>query len=331
MGQLAQVLREVQPPTDERLLVGPEDFDDAGVVLLGEREGCAPGSRVALVQTTDFFPPVVDDPWFYGAISAANALSDVYAMGGLPLSALSLASFPAKFEPELIARILQGGCDKLRESGAVLAGGHTVEGNLNYGMAVTGTIDPTRVMAHKGAVAGDVVYLTKSIGMGCVTTAAKFGKIEWQDVLPAAEQMAALNDAAALAMNAAGAHACTDVTGFGLIGHGSNIARASALSLRIETSALPLFPLAPELARAGHFSGGVKRGKQALGEEVRVAGDVPGWLEDLCYDAETSGGLLIVLPEERAGALEAELVARGLPVHLIGSFVERSGALVELV
>lgn len=331
LGQLAQVLRDVTPKTDGRLLVGPQSLDDAGVVLLGEAQGLPAGSRVALVQTVDFFPPVVDDPWYYGAIAAANSLSDVYAMGGRPLSALTLASFPKGFDPELIGAILRGGFDKLTESGAVLAGGHTVESELQFGFSVTGTVDADAVATNAGAREGDVAYLTKPLGMGCVTTAGKFGKVSWDEVLPAAEQMASLNAAAAEAMAEAGAHACTDVTGFGLVGHAHNITRASRLTFRIETSAVPLFPLAPDLARRGLFSGGAKRGREALGPDVSIGGGLEPHLVNLLFDAETSGGLLIVLPEERAGRLEDALRARELPVARVGSFRARGEHAIELV
>src|SRR5262245_42478825 len=253
------------------MIVGPESFDDAGVVVLGASEGLPPGTRVALVQTVDFFPPVVDDPRSYGAIAAANSLSDVYAMGGKPLTALSLAGFPKEFPAEWRAEILKGGFEKIHEAGAILCGGHTVEAEALFGYSVTGLVDPTRVATNAGAKAGDVVYLTKPLGMGCLTTAAKKKKITWSELEPAARQMATLNDKACDAMNAAGADACTDITGFGMVGHAMNIARASALTLELHVAALPLFPGALDLARLGVFSGGAQRGRSTLGPEVEVA------------------------------------------------------------
>ena len=307
-------------------------MDDAGVVLLGESEGLPAGSRVALVLTVDFFPPVVDDPYLYGAIAAANSISDVYAMGGRPVSALTLASLPKELSDEWVQEIHRGGFDKVREAGACVAGGHTVQGQIQFGFAVTGIVDPARMTANSGAKAGDVAYLTKPIGMGTMTTAAKLEKIAWETLLPAARQMAELNDRAAQAMLAAGAHACTDITGFGLVGHARNIAAASSLTLRLESSKVPLFPGVHELSRKGLNSGGAKRGRATLAEEVSIAKGLDEPLVNLLFDAETSGGLLIVVAASDAPRLERELAARSLPVHRLGEFTARRGALsIEIV
>ena len=310
--------------------MGPETLDDAGVVVLGEGEGLSAGQRIALVQTVDFFPPVVDDPRYYGAIAAANALSDVYAMGGRPFSALSLAGFPKDFDRGWLAAILGGGNAKVTEAGAVLAGGHTVESDVQFGYAVTGIVDPQRVASNAGARAGDVAYLTKPLGMGCMTTAAKLQKITWDDLEPAAEQMATLNDRAARAMCSVDFHACTDITGFGLVGHAMNIARASDLTFEVDTASVPLFGDVMSLAKRGLFSGGAKRGRASLGAEVEVAGGLAQPLVDLLFDAETSGGLLIVLAESEAGRLEAALRAEELPVRRIGSFRSFTGKRIRL-
>lgn len=326
-GRLAQVLRELGPGRDdERLLVGPETLDDAGIVVLGQGSGLS----VALVQTVDFFPPVVDDPELYGAIAAANALSDVYAMGGRPLSALCLASFPGEFPEEWIGAILRGGFAKVREAGAVLAGGHTVEGEVQFGFAVTGTVQPERVTANTRAEAGDAIWLTKPLGMGVMTTAAKKGRISWEELLPAARSMATLNRAAALAMEAAGARACTDVTGYGLLGHGRNLAAASGLTLRLEAAALPIFPGAEPLARQGLFSGGAARGRAALGAEVRIEAGVEDWLASLCFDAETSGGLLVAVDPAAEARFERELAQRGARGWRVGQLLPREEAVVVL-
>jgi selenide,water dikinase len=300
------------------------------VVALGRAEGLPPSVKLALVQTIDFFPPVVDDPYTYGAVAAANSLSDVYAMGGKPFTALSLASFPADFPKDWRAQILRGGYEKIRESGAILAGGHTVVSEAQFGYAVTGLVDPERVVSNAGAREGDVAYLTKAIGMGCFTTAAKLGKIAWKDIEPAARQMAALNDRACAAMLAAGAHAATDITGFGLVGHALNIARASGLGFEIRAADVPLFPGALELARAKSFSGGMKRSRAALAEEVEIGAGLEEALVGLLFDAETSGGLLIVVAPSDAPALERELSARDLPVHAIGRFRQGTGKRIEL-
>jgi len=324
-------LRDLTAP-DPRLLVGPQTLDDAGVVVLGEGEGLPAGHTLGLVQTVDFFPPVVDDPRLYGEIAAANALSDVYAMGGRPLSALSLAGFPKDFRPDWRDAILAGGLAKLREAGAVLAGGHTVDSDVQFGYAVTGLVDPRRVATNAGARAGDVCYLTKPIGMGCMTTAAKKGAIPWEELLPAALQMATLNDRAADAMAQVDVHACTDVTGFGLVGHATNIARASDLTLRLRIEDVPLFGDVEDLARRGLFSGGAKRGRAALAAEVEVAPSIEEHLVGLAFDAETSGGLLIVVAEAEAAALERALAERDLPVCRVGDFAPSEGGIrVRLV
>lgn len=329
MGQLAQVLRDVRGSEDERLLVGPQTFDDAGVVRL---DGLGEGGP-ALVQTVDYFPPIVDDPYAYGAIAAANALSDVYAMGGRPLSVLNLAGFPGDFREDWVAAIFRGGFEKVREAGAVVAGGHTVTAEEPlFGFAVTGLVDPERVVTNAGAKPGDVMYLTKALGMGALTTAAKLGKLaEGSDLEGAADQMAALNGPAAEAMMEAGGHACTDITGFGLIGHADNIARASDVSLRFTLDALPFFEGTVALAERGVFSGGRSRGKAALGDRVQVAPGLNAAAVDLTFDAETSGGLLIVLPADRATALEAGLEKRGVPLHRVGEVVPRGDFDIELV
>ena len=333
MGQLTQVLRDMKQFDDSRLLVGPKSVDDAGVVLLGAGEGLPAGVEIALVQTVDYFPPVLDDAYLYGAVAAANSLSDVYAMGGRPISALNLAGFPKGFKEEWVADIFRGGFDKIAEAGAVVAGGHTVESpEPQFGFAVTGVVDRAQLTANRGAQPGDVMYLTKSLGMGSMTTAGKFKKADEADVRRAAEQMATLNKDAALAMNAAGANACTDITGFGLNGHGRNIAAGSDVTLRFKLASLPIFPGARDLAAKGIVSGGVGRGKSALAGEVKVADGLDQALVDITYDAETSGGLLIVLAQENAAKLEDELASRDVAIHRVGEVTDRSGDhYIELV
>jgi selenide,water dikinase len=329
-GQLAQVLRGVIGEEDERLLVGPTTVDDAGVVSLGPAAGFAELQDLALVQTVDYFPPVVDDPYFYGAIAAANSLSDVYAMGGRPYTALNLAGFPKDFPSDWMHEIFRGGFDKVKESGAVVAGGHTVQSDeVLFGFAITGFVDRKLVSANAGAQVGDVLYLTKSLGMGTLTTAAKRSKITWAEMEPAAEQMALLNARAAEAMNAVGSHAATDITGFGLAGHAKNIAAASGVTLRFDTTELPIFPGALELARAGFMSGGSARGRAALAGEVVTAEGLDDTLAKLVFDAETSGGLLIAVAEQKAAALERELEARDQLVRAVGRAITRTAAWVE--
>jgi selenide,water dikinase len=328
-GELAQVLRGVTDEANQRLLVGPLTLDDAGVVVLGELEGLPSGVELPIVQTVDFFPPVVDDPYFYGAIAAANSISDVYAMGGRPVTAMCIAGFPRDFDRAWMAEIMKGGYDKVKESGAILAGGHTVESDVQFGFSVTGVVDRSRLATNAGAKAGDVAYLTKPLGMGTMTTAAKFEKITWEVLKPAAVQMATLNAKAAEAMNAAGAHAATDITGFGLAGHGLNIARSSNLCLEIDSAAVPIFPGAHALAKAGNLSGGAKKGKVNIGEHIRSNAGIDATLELLFYDAETSGGLLIVVDPTHAAKLEDELAARDLPIHKVGAFTGKTDCFVR--
>ncbi|MCE9592811.1 MAG: selenide, water dikinase SelD [Planctomycetes bacterium] len=330
-GDLAHVLRGLQSRGDPRLLVGPQTFDDAGVFEIGEVGNLPGGKRLALVQTVDFFPPVVDDAYSYGAIAAANALSDVYAMGGKPITALTLAALPKEFPREWVEEIFRGGFDKIAESGAVVAGGHTVESEIQFGFAVTGLVDPERMTTNAGAKVGDVVYLTKPIGMGTLTTAGKQQKISWEELQPAVRQMATLNDKACDAMLAARAHAATDVTGYGLVGHGRNVAKASGLTLELQLRAVPIFPGAYELATQGVFSGGTKRGRAALKDEVRIGSGLDETRVAIAFDAETSGGLLIVVAESDATTLERELAARGLAIARIGRFKPPTGVHVELV
>ena len=273
MGQLTQVLRDVNPEKDPRLLVGPQTVDDAGVVLLGPADGLE--CEVALVQTVDYFPPVLDDPYLYGAVAAANSLSDVYAMGGRPVSALNLAGFPADFDEEWVREIFRGGFDKVKEAGAVIAGGHTViSAEPLFGFAVTGLVNRDKVAANAGAKPGDRLVLTKPLGMGTMTTAGKFQKVSLDEVRAAAQIMATLNDRAAAAMNMVNAHACTDITGFGLMGHARNIAAGSGVTLQFEAALLPIYPGALELARSGVVSGGSGRNRASLGNTARVADGV---------------------------------------------------------
>ncbi len=328
LGRLAQVLRGVHDAGDPRLLVGPDTFDDGGVVRIDPNgDPDAP----ALVQTVDFFPPVVDDPWFYGAIAAANALSDVYAMGGQPHSALCLAGFPKEFDQDWIGEIFRGGFEKVREAGAVVAGGHTVESEVQFGFSVTGLVQPSAMTANRGAEPGDVLYLTKRLGMGTITTASKRGLLDWEGLKPAAEQMASLNGRAAEAMVASQARAATDVTGFGLMGHARNLARGSGGTLELDAKALPIFDGALAFAADGVASGGSVRNREALAGEVEIAGGVDSALSTVVFDAETSGGLLIAIPASRAAQLEDELAARDVLVAQVGRVVGSGSSHVRLV
>ena len=274
--------------------------DDAGVYRLDE--------RTALVQTVDFFTPVVDDPEDFGAIAAANALSDVYAMGGRPLTALSIAAFPERdFPPEWGAAIFRGGQRKLEEAGCVLLGGHTVrDPEIKFGYAVTGLADPQRLLTNAAGRAGQVLVLTKPLGTGVIATALKAGRAPEDAVGAATRSMATLNrDAAAVALRR-GVRAATDVTGFGLVGHAAGIARESRLTLEIDTTALPLLPGARELA-AAFQPGGLHSNRRQFEPLVEDLAAPDEALRALLYDPQTSGGLLLLVPREEADALLAEL------------------------
>ncbi len=309
------------------LLVGPQTMDDAGVVRLG----AAGADGMCLVQTVDYFPPVVDDPYLYGAVAAANSISDVYAMGGQPLSALNLAGFPPDFSDEWMMAIFRGGFDKVREAGAVLAGGHTVRSEEpQFGFSVTGLIHEKDVIDNEGAQVGDVLYLTKPLGMGSITTANRKGLLSADDLVKAGKVMATLNRDGAKAMVAAGAHAATDITGFGLVGHAYNIAKASDVTLRFETNDLPLFPGALAFARDGVISGGSSRGREAIGEHVSTATGVEAAIADILFDAETSGGLLISIPESAEKRLQDELTKLDVMVQVVGRVTSPGTHRIEL-
>jgi selenide,water dikinase len=277
----------------------------------------------ALVQTVDFFTPIVDDPYTYGRIAAANALSDVYAMGGTPLTALAIAGFPKDaLDRETISAIFRGGYDALCEAGVALLGGHTVQDpEVKFGYAVTGAIDPLRVLTNAGARAGDALLLTKPLGTGIVATALKFER-GTPDVLEAAvRSMRTLNRAAAqtlLQQPRADVHACTDVTGFGLAGHATEMAAASGVTICMEASRLPLLPGVLLLARANR-SGGLGSNQQHFGKGIRISPDVSDELTALLYDPQTSGGLLVAVASDAAERIRSALVAAGADAALIGS------------
>jgi selenide, water dikinase len=307
------VLSDIPVPTDDRVLIDFRTSDDAGVYRW---EG-----GPAIVQTVDFFTPIVDDPYLYGQIAAANSLSDVYAMGGRPVTALAIAGFPKEgVDSDTIRAIFRGGFDKLREAGVSLLGGHTVQDpEIKFGYAVTGAIDPTRVVSNAGARPGDVLFLTKPIGTGIVGTAIKFERAAARLVDAAVESMRTLNRAASEAMIAAGTdavHACTDITGFGLAGHASEMAAASGVTLEIEASRIPVFEGVLEIAQANR-SGGMGSNREHFGGGVRAHALDPA-LEALMYDPQTSGGLLIAASLGAADSVESALAAAGVRAARIG-------------
>jgi selenide,water dikinase len=275
----------------------------------------------ALVQTVDFFTPIVDDPYIYGQIAAANALSDVYAMGGRPLTALAIAGFPKSgLELDVIAAVFQGGFDKLREAGVALLGGHTVQDNeIKFGYAITGAVDPARVLTNSGAKPGDALLLTKPLGTGVVGTAIKFDRASQALVDQAVESMRRLNRSAAEALASIdGVHACTDVTGFGLIGHGSEMAVASGVTLNIRAADVPVFDHVLEIARHNR-SGGMVANREHFEAFAQIDPKVPEELQDVLFDPQTSGGLLVAIAEAQADAALQALLKSGVMAVRIGS------------
>ncbi|HEV8551999.1 MAG TPA: selenide, water dikinase SelD, partial [Casimicrobiaceae bacterium] len=285
--------------TDPRILVDASTRDDAAVYRLTADR--------AIVATVDFFTPIVDDAYDFGRIAAANAFSDVYAMGGTPLLALNLVGWPRdKLPYELLGDVLRGGADIAREAGAFVLGGHSVDDpEPKYGMVAIGEVHPDRIVKLAGAQAGDALVLTKPIGTGVLTTALKRDLASAADLAPAVKSMATLNAGAARAMLASGAHAATDVTGFGLLGHLHNILVASGKSAEIDSGAVPLLPKAAELAERGAVPGGTKRNREALSPHVSFDPAVPEPVRTLLFDAQTSGGLLIAVPPERVESVMA--------------------------
>ena len=307
------MLRQLPPVTDPNLLVGTNTADDAGVYRIS--------ADLALVQTVDFFTPVVDDPYWFGAIAAANALSDIYAMGGTPLTALNIAAFPVGTLPlDVLAEILRGGADKVREAGATIVGGHTVhDPEPKYGLAVTGLIHPDRILTNAGAQDGDALVLTKPLGSGIATTAIKRGLASDDLRNTVIALMATLNRAAAGAMLEVGAHAATDVTGFGLLGHLGEMAAGSGLAATVSASAVPLLPGVLALAAQGIVPGGSRRNLEALAGRLNWDAAIDEPYRLVLGDAQTSGGLLIALPAVAADRLLAALARRGAEGALIGS------------
>jgi len=304
------VLARIPCVPNENVLVGFETSDDAGVYKLSP--------ECALVQTVDFFTPIVDDPYTFGAIAAANALSDIYAMGGRPLTALSIVAYPAKGDLDDLERILRGGVDKIHEAGAVVIGGHSVsDPEMKFGYSITGVVHPDRVLANSGALPGDVLVFTKAIGTGVIATALKRGIADPGHVEASIQSMLTLNRRAAEAMALFGAHACTDVTGFGLIGHAREMAAASGVTLEIEADRIRFLPGALEYARQGAIPGGLNNNREFSSCAVEIARELPPDVETLLYDPQTSGGLLIAAAEAEGAAIvrnfdEAYLIGRVL-------------------
>ncbi len=310
---------------DPNVLVGTESYDDAGVYRLS--------ADLALIQTVDFFTPIVDDPYDYGQIAAANALSDVYAMGGTPRTALALVCWPPSgLDPEILGSIMAGGADKAHEAGCALVGGHSIQDEeLKYGLAVTGTAHPDRILTNRGASPGDVLVLTKPLGTGVLTTALKRRAMSAEELAPAVAAMKALNGPASRVALEVGVRAATDVTGFGLAGHGVQLADASGVTLRIDAGVLPVFQRALAMAEEGHVPGGGVSNREFFGPSVEIAAGVPEALRRLVFDPQTSGGLLLAVPEKRSRELIARLQDAGAAISArIGEVVPRRATAMVL-
>ena len=307
------------------VIVGTETSDDAGVFRLGP--------DLAIVNTVDFFTPIVDDPYTFGQIAAANALSDVWAMGADPVTAVNIVGFPkGRLDLEILGKILKGGGERARAAGAVVIGGHSIiDPELKYGMAVTGVVHPDRVIRNVGVREGDVLVLTKPLGTGIVTTALKKRKASRASVRAAVTSMVALNGPASRIARRFAVHACSDVTGFGLLGHAAEMAMGSAVTLVLDSAALPLLPGARRLAERGFLTGGCQRNRAYLEDKVVIERSVPAGLREVAFDPQTSGGLLLALPAKAAARLTRKLRAHGIKAAtIVGRACARRDAWVYL-
>ena len=309
-----QVLHQLPHMKDRDLLVGVDTADDAAVYKISE--------ELALISTLDFFPPIVDDPYTFGQIAAANALSDVYAMGGAPRLAMNIVCFPKELDLSVLNDIIKGSMDKLTEAGALLVGGHSIEDReIKYGLSITGFVHPARVTRNSGARPGDVLILTKPIGTGVIASALKAGRIDEIDALDALLSMKTLNRAAAEAAGTVGVNACTDVTGFGLLGHAMEVAKGSGVNLVIRSSQVRFFESAPRLVKKrSNRPGSIAANRGFLMKDTVISGVDEG-VELLLLDPQTSGGLLISAPEDKSAMLIEKLRARGVDPAVVGFVV----------
>lgn len=323
-ADLSQVIRMLPPAKpNPNLLVGLDTSDDAGVYKLTD--------DLALVQTLDFFTPIVDDPYSFGQIAAANALSDIYAMGGKPLTALNIVAFPISvLDKEILSDIMRGAGDKVKEAGATLVGGHSIDDQEpKFGLAVTGTVHPDKVRANAGAKPGDKLILTKPIGVGILTTSIKRSLLSEEEINRVTTVMATLNKTAAEVMEPFNVHACTDVTGFGLLGHASEMAKGSKTGITIFKEQVPVLPRVKELAEQGVIPGGTKNNFAHLEGDVTFPEQMDELDRLILCDAVTSGGLLISVSGDEADSLLAQLLDKGVEAALIGEVTdEQKGHIV---
>lgn len=319
-SDLAQVLSKLPKQNRENVIVGFENSDDAGVFRLTD--------DTALVQTLDFFTPVADDPEIYGQVAAINSLNDVYAMGGTPLTALSIVCYPQKGDWDVLGQILAGGQKAMNAEGVVVIGGHSVDDQeMKFGYAVTGIVHPDRVITNAGAKPGDVLILTKPIGTGAINTAVKYGKASLEAEAAAIKAMTTSAAQASKIMQSIGANACTDVTGFGLLGHAFEMAKASEVTLSIDSKSVPLLPDVLELISAGMLTRGDKNNRVYVGETVRIQASVSSEMQSALFDPQTAGGLLISLPEANA----AHFLEKVQDAVVIGSVSSGSNFCIEVV
>ena len=303
------------------MLLGLDGLDDAAVYRVSD--------ELAVVLTVDFFPPVVDDPYTYGAIAAANAMSDVYAMGAEVLLALNVVGFPENLPPAILGEILRGGAAKVAEGGGVIAGGHTIyDAEPKYGLCVMGAVHPNRIVTRGGAEIGDLLYLTKPLGTAIILTADERDQADPAHVRAAIDSMMTLNRHPSHVACAVGIDGMCDVTGFGLLGHGAEMAKASGVALRIEAGRLPLLPGVLDYAQRGFGTGGGARNRDALQDNVSIDKDIDEAMTQVLFDPQTSGGLLIAIPVDRGPELERRMTADGFDCWRIGEVVVGSGVKV---
>jgi len=319
-GDLAQVLSKLPLQPTENVIVGFENSDDAGVFRLSD--------DLALVQTVDFFTPVADDPVIYGRVAAINSLNDVYAMGGRPVTALSVVCYPQKGDWDVLGQILLGGQLAMNEAGVVVIGGHSVDDQeMKFGYAVTGFVHPEKVITNAGAMPGDALILTKSIGTGAINTAVKRGVASQESMDACIRAMTTSAAEASKAMIEIGANGCTDVTGFGLLGHAFEMAKASRVTFTLESAAVPLLPETLELIEQGMLTRGDRNNRVYVGDTIKFDASVSGVMQSALFDPQTAGGLLISLPAERA----EEYIASVAGSHVIGRVGPFGGKLIEVV
>lgn len=293
-----------------------ESLDDAGVYKISD--------DLAIIQTIDFFTPIVDNPYDFGQIAVANALSDVYAMGGKPLTALNVVCFPIKkLDISILQDILKGGIDKMMEAGVILVGGHSIDdAELKYGLSVTGVVHPEKMIANAGARVGDKLILTKRLGTGILSTALKAGKVDKQLVAVMTKSMATLNKIASELMQEVGVNACTDITGFGFLGHAGQMAESSHVAMKVNSDSIPIFAGVVEFAKKGLCPGGLHRNTEFYGKLVEFSERVPEYMRDILFDPQTSGGLLISVAEEKADMLLGRLKKTGIAkAAIVGEIV----------